>query len=49
MKPRRKEELIDGIEKFWSTVDKRKCTRYIKHLRKVIPRVIELEGDATGY
>ena len=26
-----------------------KCWKYIQHLRKVIPRVIELKGDATGY
>ena len=26
-----------------------KCNRYINHVRKVIPRVIELEGQATGY
>ena len=23
--------------------------RYIRHLAKVIPRVIELEGEPTGY
>ncbi len=28
------------------TIDK--CRRYINHLRKVIPRIIELNGDATG-
>ena len=49
VKPRTKEELINGIEEFWSTVDVVKCRKYIGHLRKVIPRVIELRGDATGY
>ena len=49
IKPRTKEALVDGIETFWRTVDKAKCARYIRHLRKVIPRVIELNGDATGY
>ena len=44
-----KEELIDGIQKFWETVDQAKCEKYIGHLRKVIPKVIELEGSATGY
>ena len=49
IKPKRKEELIDGILKFWDTVDVAKCSRYIRHLIKVIPKVIELEGAATGY
>ena len=49
VKPKIKQELIDGIEQFWATVDVAKCTRYIRHLRKVIPKVIELQGAATGY
>ena len=49
VKPKVKQELIDGIQEFWATVDIGKCTRYIRHLRKVIPRVIELVGGATGY
>jgi len=40
---------MDGINTFWDTVDVAKCTQYIHHLRKVIPKVIELKGDATGY
>ena len=49
VKPRTKEELVQGILKFWETVDLEKCRKYIKHLRKVIPKVIEKCGDATGY
>lgn len=49
IKPKTKEDLIDGIEQFWETVDQAKCRKYIGHLRKVIPKVIELEGAATGY
>ena len=48
-KPKTKDELIAGIQQFWSTVDQAKCNKYIGHLRKVIPRVIELQGAATGY
>ena len=44
-----KQELIDGIQEFWKTVSVAKCRPYIGHLRKVIPRVIELEGSASGY
>lgn len=49
IKPTTKQELIDGINDFWSTVDMHKCRRYIRHLNKVLPKVIELNGDATGY
>ena len=49
IKPKNKAELIEGIEVFWSTVDVNKCNKYINHLKKVIPTVIELNGDATGY
>ena len=49
VKPRTKDELVDGILEFWKTVDAQKCQKYIKHLRKVIPKVITLNGEATGY
>ena len=48
-KPKTKDELINGIQQFWATVDLAKCSKYIGHLRKVIPKVIELQGAATGY
>ena len=49
VKPRNKQELIDGIVHFWSSVDVRKCCRYIDHLKKVLPRAIEVAGEPTGY
>ena len=49
IKPRTKDELVDGINKFWETVTVEKCNRYISHLKKVIPKVIELNGEPTGY
>lgn len=49
IKPKNKQELTDGIKKFWDTVTIAKCRKYINHLRKVIPKVIELNGEATGY
>ena len=49
VKPKSKEELVEGIKEFWRTVDVRKCNKYIGHLRKVIPKVIEVGGNATGY
>ena len=49
VKPKTKDELNQGIVRYWGTVDTAKCSKYIGHLRRVIPKVIELEGAATGY
>ena len=49
VKPKTKDKLVAGILRFWETVDFIKCTKYICHLDKVLPKVIEIEGDATGY
>lgn len=49
IKPVNKQALVSGILAFWNTVDVAKCTKYIRHLRKVVPRVVELNGAATGY
>ena len=49
VKPKTKDKLVQGILRFWDTVDVAKCTKYIRHLMKVLPRVVELNGDATGY
>ena len=49
VKPTTKQQLIDGIKLVWSTVDSVKCTKYIRHLRKVVPKVIEVLGEPTGY
>lgn len=39
VKPKTKQELVDGILEFWKTVDVQKCKKYIRHLRKVVPKV----------
>ena len=49
IKPANKDELVQGIQQFWATVDVQKCRRYIGHLRRVLPRIVELNGDATGF
>ena len=49
IKPMTKDALIDGIRQFWNTINVAKCTKYIGHLKKVLPCVIELEGRAAGY
>ena len=48
-KPQTKAELEDAILAFWETVTPQKCQRYINHIHKVIPKVIECAGCATGF
>jgi len=49
VKPTSKNQLIKDIMDFWSTVTPEKCQRYISHIRKVIPKMIETQGAGTGY
>ena len=49
VKPKTKDELMGGVFQFWETVDVAKYRKYIDHLDKVLPKVIELDGAATGY
>ena len=49
VKPQNKDNLIQGIRMFWAKVTPKKCCRYIDHLKKVIPKVLEVIGEATGY
>ena len=49
IKPTTKSGLVTGINRFWNTVDAQNCNKYINHLKKVVPRVISLDGAATGY
>ena len=49
IKPTNKDELVGGILQFWETVDIAKYKKYINHLKKVVPKVIEMNGGPTGY
>ena len=44
-----KAQLVEGIQAFWATVSSEKYTTYILHLNKVLPKLIEMKGEATGY
>ena len=44
-----KEELVAKIKEFWRTLTPAKCTKYIDHIHKVIPVIIEKGGDVTGH
>uniref|UniRef100_A0A1X7TWU8 Tc1-like transposase DDE domain-containing protein n=1 Tax=Amphimedon queenslandica TaxID=400682 RepID=A0A1X7TWU8_AMPQE len=43
------QEVIKGIFKHWDTVTIDKCQKYIKHLRKVVPKIIKANSGPTGY
>ena len=49
VKPRTKQELINGIKAIWATVTVEKYQRYINHLQKVIPAVIDNKGGPSGH
>ena len=48
-KPTNMESLIDGIKTFWKTMTPDVCKKYIGHIQKVMPKVIEVNGEASGY
>ena len=48
-KPRSKEDLVWTIKAFWRTVTVEKCNKYINHLKKVLPHIVEVKGCVTGY
>ena len=43
IKPRTKVQLVEGIQVFWVTFSSEKCTTYIRHLNKVLPKLIEMK------
>ena len=49
IQPTTKDELVSGILQFWESIDMAKCKKYIYHLKKVVPKVIEKNGGPTGY
>ena len=48
-KPHNQQSLIEGIKKFWKTLTPTVCARYINHINKVIPKVIQENGGPSGY
>ena len=49
VKPSNKEELVVEIQRSWDSITPEKCQRYIGHLKKVLPAVVEREGRASGF
>ena len=48
-KPKNLDDLKTGIERFWATMSPEVCSRYIGHLQKVMPKVVEKQGGPSGY
>ena len=48
-KPTNLQELIDGVEEFWQSLTPEVCKRYIHHLQKVMRKVVEVNGNPSGY
>ena len=43
------ETFVKGISDYLQTLTPDSCTKYISHLKKVIPKVVSLLGAASGY
>ena len=48
-KPRNLDELKQGVQTFWQSLTPQVCRRYIAHLHKVIPKIIEMNGNPSGF
>ncbi len=48
-KPWNKAELLQAIVTFWTDhLTKTTCNKYIDHLQKVLPAVVQRDGGSTG-
>ena len=47
-KPPNLSELKQGIKAFWESLTPEICSRYIGHLKKVIPKVVEVNVGPFG-
>ena len=49
IKPKTKQQLVDGIIAYWDTLTTSKCRTFIDHIHKVMPVVVLNSGNATDY
>lgn len=49
VKPTTKDELIEGLKEAWELITVDLCNRYINHMYKVMPKVVEQDGGASGF
>ena len=48
-KPNSLDELKQGIQQFWNSLTPTVCQKYISHINKVIPKIVEVKGEPSGY
>jgi hypothetical protein len=48
-KPKTKDELLAAIKAYWAGVTPELCQKFISHLKKVVPAVVENEGGPSGF
>ena len=49
VKPKKKDELVQGIQTFWETLTAEKCGKFIDHVHRVLPHVILNAGGPTQF
>lgn len=49
VKPKTKDQLVDGIVNFWESLTAEQCGKYIDHVHRVIPHVILNRGGPTNF
>ncbi|CAG2244874.1 unnamed protein product [Mytilus edulis] len=49
VKPKLKEELVNGIKQFWENLSAEQCARYIDHIHRVLPVVVLNDGGPSGF
>ena len=49
VKPKTKDQLVDGIRQYWETLTVEKCRTFIDHIHKVLPVIVLNSGEATDY
>ena len=48
-KPKNLEQLKDRIRNYWRSLTSELCTKYIDHLKKVMPAIVNDKGGPSGY
>ena len=48
IKPKTKQELIRRMIEFWDSVDTSKTRKYVIHVKKVVSKIIDVNGGPTG-
>ena len=46
-KPTNLDELMEGIEEFWNFLIPDVCRKYIRHLHRVIPKVVAVDSNPS--